>query len=419
MEHRAQLRALVDRARKGGARACEVLSVSFEERALSAWRAKVGLSRGAHTVARVWLDGGRAGVAIAEAGAAAIDAALAAAATAPPSDHAGPADRMPPITGTLGIDDRRHQGIADADRHEVLQTAERALASGGVMLGSILYAERREERAFYSTREVELSGGATTYALSASASLAGTTLSHRIASRHFSDVASLPFGTDLRRRLEALATPAALPATPLPVVLDPRGMAALVRGLAPAFAANRVDNTFVGAFRGKALASPSLHVTDDAALASGLLSRAFDDRGVPPITVALLREGVVNSLLHDPETARAQGLRPTGHVGPGGIAPSNLVVRPGSRTRNVILTELKDFLVIDELPPVNLDSGRIAGEVNVVVFAGGQRQGGVRARVDTTAPVLLRQVVELAADQERSEEVDAPTVVFGGVELAV
>ncbi len=391
--------------------------MEYEQKSLAAWRAKVGGLAGTEVVARVWLEGGRAGVGSARDGAGAVDAALAQAATAAPCADAGPADRMPQVTGSIGIDDRRHSGIADADRHEVLQTAERALAVGGVVLRSIRYSERREVRSYLSSRDVALAGGATTYALEASASLGSTTLSHRIASRHFSDVASLPFGTDLRRRLEALSTPTTLPEAPLPVVLEPRAMAALVRSLGPAFCATAIDRTFVGAFRGKALASPALHVTDDAALASGLLSRTFDDRGVPPITVAILREGVVNSLLHDPETARAAGLRPTGHVGPGGLAPSNLVVRPGSRTRNVILTELKDFLVVDEMPPVDLGNGRIAGEVNVVVFAGGQRQGGVRARVDTTAPVLLQQVAELAADQERSEEVDAPTAVFRGVAL--
>ncbi len=417
MEDRSRLRALVDQARKGGARACEVLRCQSEERVMTAWRGRAQRSEVTTFTVRAWLDGGRGGVGRGPSGEKAVVDALAEAARAEPSAVAGPADRMPAVTGPLGIDDRRHDGIAEVDRNEVLQTAERALSQGGVLLNRIEYRERREVRAYVSTREVELEAGATTYSLEAEASLGGRALRHRIASRHFSDVASLPFGTDLRRRLESMAQPGTVPSQLLPVVLDPRAMAALVRGIAPAFAATAIDRSFLAAFRGKALASPALHLTDDAGLASGLYTRTFDDRGVPPIAVALLKEGVVNSLYHDPESARALGLRPTGHCGPSGLAPANLIVRPGSRTRNVILTELKDYVVIDELPPVDLATGRVEGIVDGLVVAGGQRVSGIRARVATDIHTLLHQVSELAADQERSEEVDAPTTVFEGLRL--
>ncbi|MBM4364760.1 MAG: hypothetical protein FJ102_00985 [Deltaproteobacteria bacterium] len=417
MEDRSQLRALVDQARRGGARACEVLRCQSEERVMTAWRGRPQRSEVTTFTVRAWLDGGRGGVGRGPSGDRAVADALAAAAQAESSAVAGPADRMPAVTGPLGIDDRRHAGIAELDRNEVLQTAERALSQGGVALHRIEYRERREVRAYLSTREIELEAGSTAYALEAEASLAGRTLRHRIASRHFSDVASLPFGTDLRRRLESLVPPGPVPSRLLPVVLDPRAMAALVRGIAPAFAATVIDRSFLGAFRGKALASPALHLTDDAGLASGLRTRTFDDRGVPPIAVALLKEGVVNSLYHDPESARALGLRPTGHCGPDGLAPANLVVRPGSRTRNVILTELKDYVVVDELPPVDLATGRLEGVVDALLVAGGQRVAGFRALIATDIHTLLHQVSELAADQERSEEVDAPTTVFEGLAL--
>ncbi len=384
---------------------------------MTAWRGRAQRSEVTTFTVRAWLEGGRGGVGRGASGEKAVAEALAEASRAEASAIAGPADRMPVVTGPLGIDDRRHAGIAEVDRTEVLQTAERALSQGGVTLNRIEYRERRDVRAYLSSREVELEAAATTYSLEAEATLGGRALRHRIASRHFSDVASLPFGTDLRRRLESIVQPGPVPARALPVVLDPRAMAALVRAIAPAFAATVIDQSFLASFRGKALAASALHLTDDAGLASGLYTRTFDDRGVPPIAVALLKEGVVNSLYHDPESARALGLRPTGHCGPGGILPANLIVRPGSRTRNVILTELKDYLVIDELPTVDLASGRIEGVVDGLVVMGGQRASGLRARVATDIHTLLHQVSEMAADQERSEEVDAPTTVFEGLRI--
>ena len=236
-----------------------------------------------------------------------------------------------------------------------------------------------------------------------------------IASRHFSDVASLPFGPELRRRLEPLVRPASPPPPGLPVVLEPRVVAELARALAPAFSARAVGSGgFLGAWLGKRLAAPILHLTDDAGLFGGLHTRGFDDRGVPPIAVALLREGVVQGLYHDPESARTHALRPTGHVTDGELRPSNLIVRPGARTRNVILTDLRNYLALDRLPPADLATGLLEGVVPAVVVENGERVGSVRLPVRASFHGLLMGIREVASDQERACEVDAPTAVFEG-----
>jgi predicted Zn-dependent protease len=413
MDDRVELLPVLEGCRTRGARAAEILRQRFDSFETSG--ARVRGARGAEErwTLRVWLDGGRPGLAQAASPRGLVEAALAAAAKAPPDPLAGPADRLPPLTGPLGVDDRRHAAIEEADRNELLSLAERALNSGGVQLRRLRYAERRERRSWMSSREVEQSAAATTYSLEATAALAGVELTQRIASRHFSDVASLPFGTELRRRLEGLARPVALPAAALPVVLDPRAMAALVRAMAPAFvAASVAGGNLLSPRLARLLSSPVLHITDDAGLASGLHTRAFDDRGVPPIPVTLLKEGVPAGLYHDPESARAHGLRPTGHFTDGKVRPTNLIVRPGSRTRNVILTELRDYLVADELPAVNLTTGRVEGRVRLGVVRAGQREGAAVARLELHLAELLARVSEVAADQERSEEVDAPTTVF-------
>ena len=264
-----------------------------------------------------------------------------------------------------------------------------------------------------STRGVEAHEAATRYEVAADVVAGDVEARHRIASRHFSDVASLPFGPELRRRVEPLTRSVALPGAPLPVVFEPRVVADLMRGLAPAFSAARVrEGGFLAALLGKRLASPLLHLTDDAGLFGGLHTRAFDDRGVPPIAVTLLREGVVHGLFHDPESARGAGLRPTGHVTDGVLGPTNLIVRPGARTRNVILAELPAYLVLDRLPTLDLVTGRLTGVVPVVVVDKGERIGAAKLEIDTDFARLLNGIREIAADQERVCDVDAPTTVF-------
>ena len=415
MDDRARLVAVLEQAREGGARAAEVLRVRRTSLEQTGSRQTPVAREELVWTARVWRDGGAAGTATGPRASDAVTRALALSADAPADALAGPADRMAIRTGALGIDDHRHPNIADEDRLEVLHFAEKAFTQGGLRVRSLRYRQWREERAWMSTRGVDAAEGAPAYTLAAHVDSGGVEARHRIASRHFSDVASLPFGPELRRRVEPLSRPIPAPPAGLPLVLEPRLVADLVRALAPAFAADRPASSFVSRFHGGRLASPILHITDDAGLFGGLNTRAFDDRGVPPISVTLLKEGVVHGLYHDPESARAAGLRPTGHVTDGVLGPSNLIVRPGSRTRNVILTELGTYLLLDRLPVADLATGTLRGPVPVVRVEKGERAGAATVLFDTTFAALLGALEEVAADQERVCEVDAPTAVFRGV----
>ncbi len=413
MDDRSELLQLLDSSRAGGARAAEVLRQRFERRLFSGERSRGEAVSSEVWTLRVWLEGGRAGVAAAATREGLVRAALTEAAAAMPNPYAGPADRIASSSGSLGVDDRRHKFIESEDREEMLRGVVRVLEAGGARMCGLEYSEVRERRSWLSSREVEREAAATTYGLWAEAEIAGVRRDHRIASRHFSDVASLPFGLELRRRLERLALTTALPDEPLPAVLDPRAMALLVRAIAPMFAASAVaaGNLLTGRLT-RRLAAASLHLTDDAGLAGGLRSQAFDDRGVPPMAVALLKEGVPAGLYHDPESARAAGLRPTGHFIDGSLQPSNLIVRPGARTRNVILGELPAYLLVDQLPALDPSTGRVAGPTAVTLVRGGKALGTATADLDMPLETLLLGIEEVAADQERVEEVDAPTTVF-------
>lgn len=415
MEDRARLIAVLERAREGGAKAAEVLR--SRRRCLEQRGSRQGPAHREELswTVRVWREGGRAGLGVAGTSGEATDLALAASAGAPPDPVVGPAERMPVRTGALGIDDPRHGTLADDDRVEILQLAERALTQNGLKLRDLRYRESREERAWMSTRGVEAAEGATTYELVATVGGGDAEARHRIASRRFADVASLPFGPELRRRIEPLLRPVPAAERRLPLVLEPRAMGDLVRAVAPAFAAG--TRSFASERPGLRIASPTLHLTDDAGLFGGLHTRAFDDRGVPPIPVALLKEGVIHGFYHTPEGARALGLRPTGHVVGDVARPSNLIVRPGARTRNVILAELSDYLLLDRVPDVDLTTGVVRGTVPVVRVTRGERIGAFLARMELPLARLLGALKEVAADQERACEVDAPTGVFEGVDL--
>lgn len=421
MEDRAEMVEWIDKARSGGARAAEVYreaSVILEQ---DGYRARPLTRTELTWRMRVYGEGGRTGVAAGTNGGSVLAEALALATNpaTPPDAYAGPAERMSVRAAGLGVDDRRHFGISDEDRGEVLHLAEKAFERSVATLTGLKYRQVRVVRAWLSSRGVEAEESATEYRVSAVAVAGDVSARHIIASRHFSDVASLPFGTELRRRIESLLVSEPQPVVALPVLLDPRVTADLVRTIAPAFAADAVaQGSFIAHRLGQRLAAPTLHVTDDAGLFGGLHSHGFDERGVPPIAVALLKEGVVHGLYYDPESARAHALRPTGHVSGGRLRPANLTVRPGARTRNVILTEIGPHLVLDRLPPFDLHQGRWTGVVPVVVADRHERKGAFPLRLDIDAEALLGAIVELAGDQERCCEVDAPSAILDGRILA-
>lgn len=410
MEKRAELLNLLTTARSQKVQGAEIQRQHHEVLEMNDSRGKAREGEETRWIVTVWKEG-RKGTGVAATKEEALEVALRL--EEPASEVSGPVERMPIRSAGMGLDDRRHLGIGETDRAEVLHLVERAVAGAPFRLKSLLYRQERVSRAMVSTRGIEAEEFETTYEISAEVPLEARILQHRLASRHFSDIASLPFGTELRRRVEPLCR-RLQDAPRLPIVLDPRVMADLFRSLAPAFAADRVANgtSFLSDFLGKPIASPIFHLTDDAGLFGGLLSHSFDDRGVPPIPVTLLKEGVVTSLYHDPETARVAGLRPTGHSREGRLCPSNLIVRPGARTRNVVLSELGSYLSLDRAPTLDLTTGQVEGPLELVVVEKGERKGAVMIPFSASILKILRAVKEVVSDHERSCEVDAPTAVF-------
>ena len=425
MEDRQLLLAAIDRLRRGGAVAAEVLLTATDWLEQEGSMVPPRSGRGGMWTVRAWRAGGATGVGIALTSAEAIDLALARSASAPADPFAGPVERQDIRTSGLGTCDRRYGTMDAADRVEVLELAERAFEKTrelGVALKRLRYRQERTHRSWASTRGSEVSETVTRFLLEGEVVTGvGDAFMQRLESRHFSDIASLPFGTELRRRAEPLArmTTGAPPDRPL--LLEPRPLAELARAIAPAFVADHpgfIQSQKPGKGGVVRLAPPAVHMTDDAGLHSGLHTFAFDDRGVAPVPLTLLREGTLGARYHTPETARAMRSQATGHVRDGQLRPSNLVIRPGARTRNMIHAELGDLLLLDSPPPVDLIAGRLVGPARVVRVVDGETVGAHEVHFDVGISAFLDGVVEFAADQERHIGVDTPTGVWDRLRLS-
>lgn len=434
MEPRMVLSRLLESSRKAGASGAEALyerrnslrlewTPRGEPRLLGAERLRVRLV--------VYLQEGRHAALLleAETPAGLLERAdtqladlVARAALAPPNPLAGPAERLDIEERGLGLMDRRHAQLDLEDRRAVLQENVAGCLSVHPEISVVagVYDEQVLQRAFASTRGVSSVEHGTRFRTRIAARLGRAGLVHRqhVASRQFAGIASMPFGVDLGERLRRLTRPVELPAEPLPVILEARPLAHILRSLARACVARDVDTgqSFLAALPGRRVASPRLHVIDDPTMPGGLYTRSFDDRGVAPAPVVILREGVSAGLYLDPEAARGADLRPTGHSMGGEILPSNLIMRPGSRTRNAIGMDLDDYLTIEDIhaeAPVDAATGLLETTCDLMLYRG-HRLGGAISGLPLRLPVasFLAGIREIASDQLRVEEVDASPAVL-------
>ncbi|MSP54167.1 MAG: hypothetical protein EXR69_00945 [Myxococcales bacterium] len=423
MEDRRLLIAALDRLRAGGVLVAEVLTSRTDWLEQTGSRTAPASGETVSWTVRAWRAGGALGLGVAPTSGEAIALALARSAVAGPDPYAGPSERQDIRTAGLGTSDRRYGTIEAADRVELLDLAERAFekTKENIRLVRLRYRQERTRRSWASTRGTEASETNTRFTIEGEVETGQQSrVTQILESRHFSDVASLPFGTDLRRRAEPLSR--ALDGAPpaLPMIVEPRALAELMRALAPAFVAGHtgfIANAPAGKGGTIRLAPPVLHVTDDAGLHSGLYTVAFDDRGVTPVPLTLLREGVLGARYHTPESARAVGSCATGHVRDGVLRPSNLVIRPGARTRNMIHVELGDLLLLDGPPPLDLQAGRLVGPARVVRVAAGETVGFHDVVFDVGISEFFGGITEFAADQERHNGVDTPTGVWDRLRL--
>ena len=242
-----------------------------------------------------------------------------------------------------------------------------------------------------------------------------------VSSRTYASIACLPYGAAAAKRVVKLVDTAPPVDGPIRVLMPPEITARVIAWLGRLFTADHLEagDTLLGAPGDRPEFHPLLHVVDDGARAAGVRTRAFDDEGVPPVPVNLIREGVIDGRFLDTTTARSLGLRPTGHLMGGELRPTNLLVKSGVRSINAQLTEQPGPVFwIDDLPdlsgfdPATGDvrarvSGRVLSRHNEL----GARRG---AMLVGNLVEALGAVAAVASNTDRIGNVDAPGMFLDG-----
>ncbi len=425
----------VDRVRKQ-ALGVELLLTTMTGQELECARGKIHDERaiGSNTLqVQVWLDGGRC--ASVSGAPTAIDSlvtrALAAAQSAPDNAFSGPLARLNTLPHGLGIADRRYDQVDREDRHDVALAAEKSVRATDRRLSAsgFKYRAQRTVRRFANSKGLRLEETSTRYAAegTVTASIGGdmVRLHDQVAARSFASIASFPYGTNLARRAVALLQKGETLDGEIRTMLPPRVVARLFAALGTAFIDSAFDDdkTFFMQQRpdGEPILDTRIHMVDDGTVPRALHTRSFDDRGVSPVPLTLLREGRVAGRFIGPERARRLDVRPTGHFRDGTLVPTNLMLRSGTRSMNATFTDHDCWsLWVDDIDASDLDlkTGKLRTTLSGQVMKSNEPRGAMRnVAVEADLLDLLNRVLEVCSDTDRHGHVDAPGMFVEGFRL--
>ena len=429
----------VDLARKNGARGVEALLVQDVRLSLSGLDAPTAVTQQKSNLSielTLFREGGRVAKRLLKPNSLeaipgllpdVILATLEAASNAPEDPLAGPCEPLDVTPSGLGLYDRRHAYIDMEARLNILSENTRACTKidPRIRVEGVTYTEHEQQRTLATSRGLTLHEHSTRFQATCEARIEGndTVLCHGVESRQFAHVASLPLGAQLAHQLLRMSKQATLPAADLPCVISGPVLCQILRSLSDAFVAETVRNgrSFLSTQSDQPIANELLHVVDDPTAPGGLYSRVFDDRGVIPVPVVLIKEGRPTAMLYDLTTARIDDVRPTGHKLQGVTAPSNLTIRPGTRSRNAMHMALENYLAIERLHGFNPmrtrglvspKTGRIRCAADVTVFQDREAIGTAIVNLNLHVRDLLNPIIEIAGDQSRSCGVDGCSVLL-------
>jgi PmbA protein len=246
--------------------------------------------------------------------------------------------------------------------------------------------------------------------------------------RHLQD---LDGAADIGRRAGTRAVARLNPRRPkpgkYPVLFDPRVSATLLGHFASAISGASVarKTSFLQDKLGTAVFAPGVTIVDDPLRRRGLRSRPFDGEGVRVARQCLVEAGILTSWIAESASARQLGIEPTGHAARGaggapGASPSNLYMKPGSRSRDDLLSAFPEAVLIIELigQGVNGVTGDYSRGAVGFMVRGGEIAEPVSEITIASNLIEMFATLEPGADVEFQHGIDAPTILIPEMTVA-
>lgn len=218
----------------------------------------------------------------------------------------------------------------------------------------------------------------------------------------------------------------------MPVIFRNDAMTSLLGTFCGIFSAEAAQKglSLLAGREGQPIAASCVTIVDDPLRPEGLFTRAFDGEGVATQTKSVIKDGTLQTLLHNLKTANKAGVASTGnadrsgYVGPVTVAPSNLFLAPGTMDLPALESAMGDGIVITMLEGLHAGANAVSGDFSLLC-CGYRVQGGKRAQAVEQVTVagnflqLLQRIQAVGSDlKAQTGRVFCPSVWVDSLSIA-
>lgn len=216
------------------------------------------------------------------------------------------------------------------------------------------------------------------------------------------------------------------------VIINNEAMVSLLSTFAGIFSGDAVQKglSLLKDKEGEIIATDIVNLVDNPHLEDGLASVSFDDEGVATLKTYLIKNGKLNSLLHNLKTANKAGVKSTGngfkasYASPISVSPTNFYIEPGINSLEEMTKKINKGLIITDFAGLHSGANSITGDFSLAA-KGFYIEDGIKTHPVEQITVagnfftLLNNIEEIGSDLKfPMSSVGSPSIVIKELSIA-
>lgn len=216
------------------------------------------------------------------------------------------------------------------------------------------------------------------------------------------------------------------------VIINNEAMVSLLSTFAGIFSGEAVQKglSLLKDKEGEIIATDIVNLVDDPHLEDGLASVSFDDEGVATLKTYLIKNGKLNSLLHNLKTANKAGVKSTGngfkasYASPISVSPTNFYIEPGINSLEEMTKKINKGLIITDFAGLHSGANSITGDFSLAA-KGFYIEDGIKTHPVEQITVagnfftLLNNIEEIGSDLKfPMSSVGSPSIIIKELSIA-
>lgn len=216
------------------------------------------------------------------------------------------------------------------------------------------------------------------------------------------------------------------------VIINNEAMVSLLSTFAGIFSGDAVQKglSLLKDKEGEIIATDIVNLVDDPHLEDGLASVSFDDEGVATLKTYLIKNGNLNSLLHNLKTANKAGVKSTGngfkasYASPISVSPTNFYIEPGINSLEEMTKKINKGLIITDFAGLHSGANSITGDFSLAA-KGFYIEDGIKTHPVEQITVagnfftLLNNIEEIGSDLKfPMSSVGSPSIIIKELSIA-